>query len=182
MSRAIGLIEYKTVPKGIEGADAMLKAADVSLVFSSPICPGKYISIISGEVDAVSTAVAAGEDVGGVFLVGSWVLPNVHEKIFPALTGSTSIDKIKSLGIVETMSAISSVQAGDAILKAASVELIEIRIARGLGGKGFVVFTGELGSVESAMRACESKLSEDGSLISASVIPSPHKALLEAIL
>jgi len=50
LSGAIGLVEYKTVPKGVEAADAMLKASEVRLLFSSPICPGKYVSIIFGEV------------------------------------------------------------------------------------------------------------------------------------
>ena len=43
MSKAIGLIEFNTTPKGMEAADAMLKASEVQLVFSSPICPGKYM-------------------------------------------------------------------------------------------------------------------------------------------
>ena len=49
MSKAIGLVEYKTIPKGIEAADAMLKASEVQLLFSSPICPGKYVTIVGGE-------------------------------------------------------------------------------------------------------------------------------------
>ena len=47
MSKAIGLIEFNTTPKGMEAADAMLKASEVQLVFSSPICPGKYITILA---------------------------------------------------------------------------------------------------------------------------------------
>ena len=49
MSKAIGLVEYKTIPKGIEAADAMLKASEVQLLFSSPICPGKYVTIVGGD-------------------------------------------------------------------------------------------------------------------------------------
>ena len=62
MSKAIGLIEFNTTPKGMEAADAMLKASEVQLVFSSPICPGKYITILAGEVDAVKTAISKGEE------------------------------------------------------------------------------------------------------------------------
>ena len=65
MSKAIGLIEFNTTPKGMEAADAMLKASEVQLVFSSPICPGKYITILAGEVDAVRTAISKGEETGG---------------------------------------------------------------------------------------------------------------------
>ena len=86
MSKAIGLIEFNTTPVGMEATDAMLKASEVRLVFSSPICPGKYITLVTGEVDAVRTAIAKGEGAGGIFALDSHVLPNVHPSVVPALT------------------------------------------------------------------------------------------------
>ena len=59
MSKAIGLIEFNTTPKGMEAADAMLKASEVQLVFSSPICPGKYITILAGKA---GDPIPAGEE------------------------------------------------------------------------------------------------------------------------
>ncbi|ACZ18325.1 BMC domain-containing protein [Thermanaerovibrio acidaminovorans] len=182
MKGAIGLVEYKTVPKGVEAADAMLKASEVRLLFSSPICPGKYVTIVAGEVDAVRTAVGKAVQVGGIFTVDSHVLPNVHPSVIPALTATGEYGDVEALGLVETISAVAAVSAGDVAAKAASVSLLEIRIARGLGGKGFVVVTGDLGSVEASIRACERKLGEEGGIVSTAVIASPHRDLVSAML
>ena len=50
---ALGMIELNNIPKGIEAADAMLKAAEVELTTAQAVCAGKYIAIVSGEVAAV---------------------------------------------------------------------------------------------------------------------------------
>ena len=41
MSKAIGMIEFKTVSAGITAADAMVKTADVELLEAQTVCPGK---------------------------------------------------------------------------------------------------------------------------------------------
>ena len=50
MITAIGLVEFQSIAKGIEGADAMVKAGRVELVLARPICPGKYIALVEGDV------------------------------------------------------------------------------------------------------------------------------------
>lgn len=181
MSLALGLLEFKTIALAVKATDDMLKAAEVELILASPICPGKYITIISGEVANVTTAVKAGVATGDIFLVGSYVIPNVSEAVMPAIAGATMIDHLESLGVIETIAAVGAVKAGDIVAKAGQVKLIEIRLARGLGGKGEVFFTGELGSVEAAMRAALNTLGEDGGIVSSAVVARPHKALLSAI-
>ena len=42
MSRAIGMIEFKTTPAGITAADAMVKTSEVEIVEAQTVCPGKY--------------------------------------------------------------------------------------------------------------------------------------------
>lgn len=182
MKKSLGLVEYKSIAKGIEATDEMLKAANVELILSTPICPGKYISLIGGDVGAVKTAVRVGRDIGSIFTVDDFVIPNVHPQVFPALTATADISKIISLGVIETMSAVASVMAGDIAVKAANIELLEIRLARGLGGKGFVVITGEISSVKSAVQACENQLMETGQIVSAVVIAAPHKDLIPKVL
>ncbi|TCO77951.1 BMC domain-containing protein [Marinisporobacter balticus] len=182
MKKSIGLLEFKSIAKGIEATDHMLKSANVELVLSSPLCPGKYITILCGDVGAVKNAVKTGEHIGGNFIIDSYVIANVHEDIFPALTATTNIERISSLGIIETMSAITSIMAGDIALKAANVQLLEIRVARGLGGKGFILLTGEIGAVKSAVKTCEHKLEETGDIISTVVIASPSADLIPKLL
>lgn len=181
MKKSIGLLELKSIAKGIEAADAMSKAANVEIVLSTAMCPGKYITIINGEVGDVKTAIAAGENVGDAFVLESFVIPNVNEAVFPALSGTTNVEHIASLGIVETMSATASIIAGDIVVKSANVKLIEIRLARGLGGKGFILITGDVAALNSAVKSCEEGLKETGSIVSAVVIPAPSKELVSSI-
>ena len=60
MGKSIGLLELKSIPVGIETADAVLKAANVELLTATPTCPGKYVIIICGAVGAVKSAMESG--------------------------------------------------------------------------------------------------------------------------
>ena len=82
MSKAIGMIEFKTVSAGITAADAMVKTADVELLEAQTVCPGKYIAFISSS----SLTFPAGK-VREEELIDSFVLGNPHESIFPAIYG-----------------------------------------------------------------------------------------------
>ena len=53
MSKAIGMVEYKTVSAGVVAADAMVKTSDVKIIEAQTVCPGKYIVIITGDLSAV---------------------------------------------------------------------------------------------------------------------------------
>ena len=50
MSKAIGMVEYKTVSAGVVAADAMVKTSDVKIIEAQTVCPGKYIVIITGDL------------------------------------------------------------------------------------------------------------------------------------
>jgi microcompartment protein CcmL/EutN len=181
LKKAIGFIEFKSIPIGIEATDQMLKSGNVELISSSPLCPGKYVTLISGDVGAVKSSIKDGEHVGGIYLLESHVIPNIHEAVFPALLGVGEAEDIKALGVIETINAISSIVVGDAAVKAANIKLLEIRLARGLGGKGFVVLTGEVASVKQAVKAAQAELSDYGTITSFTVIPSPHKDIKKVI-
>jgi microcompartment protein CcmL/EutN len=159
----------------------MLKAAEVELMYAAPICPGKYITIVSGEVADVESSVKRGTAAGETFLIESYVIPNISEAVLPALTGTVNVPDIEAIGIIETIAAVSSIKVGDIVVKAAQVTLLEIRLARGLGGKGEVFYTGELGAVEAAARAALESVGNAGGIVSSVVIPRPSKTLIEAI-
>ena len=182
MKRSIGLIEMRSIAKGIEAADAMLKAADIELLRAHVVCPGKYIVLIAGDVGAVRSAVAAGEAVSPGLLVDSFILPNVHPSIFPALSAVTEVEHVRSLGIVETFTLASAIMAADTAVKAASIELLEIRLPFALGGKAFAIFTGDVAAVQSAVDSAVNVLKDEGVIESYVVIASPHKSLIEKML
>ncbi|WP_425060129.1 hypothetical protein SCACP_07780 [Sporomusa carbonis] len=178
MKHAIGLLEIKNITKGILVADAMLKAANVELILAQPLCPGKYVVMVAGDVGAVQSAVRSGKSMGGTEnVVDEFVIPNIHSGVFQALSGCAEVKQIKSLGIIESYSVASAIVAADAAAKAAAVELLEVRLARGMGGKAVVSLTGEVSAVTSAVRAGSSAIQDSGFLVDQLVIAAPHHNL-----
>lgn len=178
---AIGLVELNSIAKGIEAADAMLKAAQVDLLEAKPVCPGKYIVMVSGDVAAVQSSVDAGKSIGASAVFDDFILPNVHPQVIKAISCSTQVTEIKALGIIETFSIASLIVAADTAAKAGQVDLIEIRIGMGIGGKSFVTLTGDVSSVTSSIEAGVVLASERGMLIEKVVIPSPHYNLKQCL-
>ena len=179
---SIGLIELTSVAAGFETCDAMLKAAGVDLVLARSICSGKYMVMVRGDVAAVGASVAAGIAAARFAVIDSFVIPNLHESVFPALSGSNKVEKLEALGIVESFSVAALIEGADAAVKAANVELIEIRLAMALGGKAFVTLTGDVAAVQSAVEAGARVVGEKGMLVNRVVIPHPRPELLNEMI
>lgn len=179
MKRAIGLLEIKNITKGILAADTMLKAADVEIIMAQPLCPGKYVIMVAGDVGAVQSAVRSGKGCGSENVVDDFLLPNLHDSVYKALTGCSEVSKIEALGIIESYSVASAIIAADTAAKAATVTLLEVRLARGMGGKAIVTLTGDVGAVTAAVRAGSQAIANNGFLVDQLVLPAPHKNLHE---
>ena len=182
MSKAIGMVEFTSISRGIYATDQMLKTAEVEIVTANPVCPGKYIAIVHGDVAAVNESVRLGESVANEFWVDSIIIPNVNPLVFPAISGATMPERIQALGIIESFSLATMVIAADAILKAANLEPIDLRLGTGLGGKSYFVFTGDVAAVEAGTEAGKSILEEKGLLVNCEIIPSPSRLLIESLL
>src|SRR4051812_41385055 len=126
-NNSIGLIELGSIAAGYEVSDAMLKAAAVDLVLARSICSGKYMVMVRGDVGAVQAAVEAGSSAGDFSVIDKFVIPNVDAAIFPAIAGNTKVEELDALGIIEAFSVASLIEGADAAVKAANVDLIEIR-------------------------------------------------------
>lgn len=177
MYRAIGMIELTSIARGIYATDRMLKTADVEVVSATPVCPGKYIAILQGDVAAVDSSISAGVEIAGEYLVDSFILPNVHQAVFPAITATTMPDGMGALGIMESFSLTSMIIAADAALKAADIQALELRLGSGLGGKAYFTFTGDVAAVEAGIEAGKAIIFEKGLLVDIEVIPSPDDKL-----
>ncbi len=182
VKRAIGLIELRSIARGMLTTDAILKAADVELLRAHVVCPGKYIILVAGAISHVRNAVATGQQIAPEVVVDHFILSNVHPSVFPALTATTEIEHVRAIGVVETFTLAAAIVAADVAVKAAPVDLIEIRLPFALGGKAFTVFTGEVSAVRSAVNTAAERLKEDGVIDSFAVIPSPHKDLISKLL
>lgn len=178
----LGLLELNSIAKGIETCDIMVKTSDVDLIDSYPVCPGKYIILISGDVAAVETSVERGIATAGANFVDKLVLPHIHPQVIPGILGTAEVEKIDAIGIIETFSVASTIIAADASLKAAKVNIIEIRLAKGLGGKSFYTLTGTVAEVKAAIEAGSLIIEKEGVLVNKVVIAEPHILLKKQLL
>ena len=178
---ALGMIETNSIPVGVNAGDAMLKAAAVKLVAAQPVCAGKYIVIVTGEVAAVKESVDAGKEAAGQRLVDSMVISHVHPQVPKAINACNEIGKVAAVGVMEAFSLCSAVVVADAAVKAADVQLMDIRLGRGLGGKSFITMTGEVAAVRAAVSAGEKMPEARGMLSESVVIPSPHPEMIKSL-
>ncbi|MDR1977492.1 MAG: BMC domain-containing protein [Synergistaceae bacterium] len=178
----IGFVELSSIASGIEIADAMLKTANINLVFAKASCPGKYYILINGQVANVEKAINVGIEMGKGFVVSSLVLPKIHQKVILAInmSGLTN-NKVDAIGVMEFYSVTSSLIAADTAVKAAPVNIIDIRLGTGIGGKSFVVICGDTSSVKDAVDAASSVRTEEGMLVNKVIVSKPDKKLLSSL-
>ena len=92
------------------------------------------------------------------------------------------MENVKALGVLETFSAPSIIVAADAAAKTSLVDLIELRIARGMCGKSFMFITGEIAAVSAAIERAQEEVSKSGWFLDSSIIPNPDPKLWESII
>lgn len=85
MSIAVGMIETLGFPAVVEAADAMVKAARVTLVGYEKIGSGRVTVIVRGDVSEVQASVAAGLDnirrVNGGQALSNHIIARPHENL-----------------------------------------------------------------------------------------------------
>jgi len=171
---ALGLIELSSIALGIVTGDAMAKRAPISTLHAGTVHPGKYLVLVGGDVAAVDEALAAGRLAAGGSLLGELFLPAVDPAVVEALRGARRGSDGEALGIVETRTVASTLQAADAGVKGAAVELLEVRLADGLGGKAFALFGGQVTDVEAAVEQAIAVLASPAEVVAHAVIAQLH--------
>lgn len=174
---AIGIVEVNSIALGVKAADAMLKMAAVDLLDAYATSPGKYLVMVGGDVASVAASVEAGALEAEEALLGRLLIAHLHEQVLPAMKGIAGTAEVQAVGVVETASVASVIRAADAAAKTAVVDLLELRMAKGLGGKGYVTFTGDVGSVQAGVEAAADAAARDGALVATAIIPAPHDDL-----
>ena len=176
---AIGMIELSSVATGFAVEDAMLKAASVELLMARSICSGKFLVVVAGDVSSVKSALEAGAATAGASLIERRQIARVHPSVLAAISQSVEIDpsQLRSIGVVETFSAASIIEAADAAVKSADITLLRIHLAMALGGKGFLLMAGDVSSVQAAVAAASQIAAEGGMLVGRAVMPAPSKEL-----
>ena len=94
---ALGMIETRGMVPAIEAADAMTKAAEVSLICREYVGGGYVTVMVRGETGAVNAAVRAGADACervGDGLVAAHIIARPHQEVEPALIVSSATRRL----------------------------------------------------------------------------------------
>jgi microcompartment protein CcmL/EutN len=164
---SIGLIELSSVATGYLVEDVMLKAGSVQLLMARSICSGKFLIVVAGDVTSVQAAVEAGGVAAGASLIERRQIARVHPSVLAAISNAVEIDpkQLRSIGVIETFSAASIIDAADAAVKSANVTLLRIHLAMALGGKGFVLMAGDVPACRQPSRPDPKAAAEEGMLV-----------------
>lgn len=182
MYETIGFLELNSIAKGVEAADAILKAADTELLFAKAGCPGKYYILFTGEVAAVKSSLEAGAAIGENHTVDCCVIPRIHPQVIAAINAAVTPLPTNAVGVMEFFSVTAAVYASDAAVKAADVDLMDVRLGTGIGGKSFVVLTGEVAAVSASIEAGVNCKNAEGMVVSKVVIPNPRPEIFDALM
>ncbi len=178
MGLCIGFLEYISVGKGIEAADLISKNTGVDILLAAPNCPGRYQILFSGDTGAVNEAVELARGSADFNFLDSLILPRVDDRVISALYAPDIADIGDAIGIFETMTMTAVIEGADAMVKAANVRIAELRLGKGLAGKSFVIVTGAVQDVQTAIDTALTGVEDRGVLISAVVIPSINQELI----
>jgi len=178
---ALAMIDFDSIAAGIEAADAMVKRAQIDVIKAGTVQPGRYLVLIGGSVADVEESLSAGMEVGGENVLDHVYLPNVHPEVVSAIGGGRVPAQNDALGVVETTTVAAVICAADAGLKGASVRLVEIRLADGLGGKGVALFSGLVADVEAALEIGVGMVQPSNRLVRQVVIPQLSGAMWDNV-
>jgi ethanolamine utilization protein EutM len=95
MSEALGMIETKGYVGSVEASDAMVKAANVSLIKTIPIGGGLITVLCRGDVGSVKAAVDAGSKAASKVgeLVSSHIIARPHDDLLKTFVGEAAANK-----------------------------------------------------------------------------------------
>ena len=195
MKQALGMIETKGLVALFEATDAMLKSANVSFAGWQSVGSGLVTAFVEGDVAAVKASTDAGAEAAARIgeVVSVQVISRPHDELpsfvqqdkkaapeeglSPAGRGNRMS---QAIGLIETKGLVGLVEACDAMVKAASVELVKtVQIG---GGYVTAIVRGDVGSVRAAVDAGAASAKAVGELVSSHVIARPHDALVESML
>jgi microcompartment protein CcmL/EutN len=182
---ALALIELASIARGHRVADAMVKRAPVELLRCDPVSPGKFLVLVGGEVASVDEAFREGlaRAGDGEGVLDRLYLPYADEQLPAALRGEArtgGVAGVEALGVVETRTVASTILSADAAVKAARVRLVEMQLARGIGGKAYFVLTGALSEIEAAVEAAVGAV-EAANVLATEIIAAPHEDFVEKL-
>ena len=170
----LAALEFNSIAKGFQALDEMIKTAPVRIIEARTISQGKYLIIFTGDVASVEYAFIKGKETSEDFIVDTLILPGVHPQVVESLGNIIEPEDWNTVGIIETKTITSGIQAADIAAKESPVLIVEIRLANGFGGKSYVKMTGRIEDVQASMNAAVTEISKKELLCAETIIPQPH--------
>ena len=207
MNAAIGFLETTGYTPAMIALDVMCKTAHVEALPSEVNDFLGFVVKVSGEIDAVQSAIEAGKQIatelGGEPVVK--ILANPENQIRPVINGPEEYnglleqnvvhhpvedeviqedeemtnDNSYALGFIETQGFTAIFNAIDQACKAANVEVVGKEKLG--GGYVTVIIKGDVAAVKAAVEAGEAEVEQLGTLIAAYVIPRPSTSVLSLL-
>jgi len=178
---AIALVEFKSIAAGMFAADKMVKKSPVQLIYTGSVQPGKYLVLVGGSVAEVEESHREGVEAGQPEVLDDVLLPDVHPQVVEALSGTRTFKQYDSLVVLETSSSAAVLLATDVAVKGAQVELAELRLANGLGGRGLAILSGELTDVQTAVEIATGALAGRSVKLCHSIVSNVHPQFAERV-
>jgi microcompartment protein CcmL/EutN len=172
---AIALIELSSIAAGAFAADKMVKRAPVELLHAGTVHSGKFLILIGGGTAEVEESYREGMQAAPADILDEVLLPQVHPRVVEALNGSRTFNRPASLVVLETTTVAAIVRATDAAAKGAQIEIAELRLGNGLGGRGVAILTGELTDVQTAAEIAAQSLAGRNVTLCHSVVSNVHE-------
>jgi microcompartment protein CcmL/EutN len=150
---ALAMILVNEVPAGLRALDALLKEAPVDLVSAGTIHCGLYLILINGQLEAVERSMRKGLDLAATRTVDHVILSDAEPRILRGIRDHAIRWPAPgdTLGVVQTGTPPDMLRVIDRALKGTSVELVELRVGDGLGGRAIASLWGETPDVEAAI-------------------------------
>ncbi|MGL4848641.1 MAG: BMC domain-containing protein [Clostridium sp.] len=182
-NRSICILEFKTIAKGIEISNEIIKKVNIEILYFRSTCPGKFVFIANGDEGEITEAIKLGGELGEAVLMEQFQINNVHKNILEALKGTVKKNDIgyAAVGILEVSKVSRGLVALDKTLKSSSVELISLKIGFGIGGKLVYIISGELSDIEYGINESERFLNNKG-IIGKSIMPVVHESILKGLI
>jgi microcompartment protein CcmL/EutN len=153
---ALAMLQIADVPCGLRALDALVKEAPVEVLATGTVQPGHYLIAFAGQVEATVRSLDRALAMA-THVIDRVLLPDAEARIVPAFRDGVVRWPAPgdTLGVVEALSCPVLLGALDAALKGAKVDLVELRVADGLGGKSLATLWGDVHDVEAAIElAC----------------------------
>lgn len=173
----LGVLEFSSIAVGFKALDEMIKIAPIKIIDARTICFGKYLIVFSGDVASVEYSFKKGAETGEKHLLDSLFLPMIHSEVIGAIGNIKDPEDWGTIGIIETKTVTSAIEAADISAKTGGVSIVEVRLANGYGGKSYVKMIGNLEDVQAAIDAGTSKLISKNLLFEKMIIPQPEKEI-----